>query len=321
MSEICVFAGTSEGRRLLEFLGGQDLRALACVATEYGEALVPRADNIEVSTGRLDGDAMQKLFAERGFDLVIDATHPYLQFAHENSGGAEILLVEVAEGMIPEIWRLEEGRQPALRLKTTEVKVNGRRCVRAAIDADGRQHRYVVFDTSDLTPYQAPTVVGDVPNQNLHAVDSLDMVIITPASGIFDAQAERLAAVHRELDSLRIGVFRADQIYNEFSSGTPDATAYRRFLKMLYDRGLAHGLAPRYLLLFGDCAWDNRMLTATWRTSDPNDFLLCFESEKSLNDMECYVMEDYFGLLDDGEGANLKRDRATSVSDVSPCAP
>ena len=242
--------------------------------------------------------------------LRIDATHPYLQFAHENSGGAEILLVEVAEGMTPEIWRLEEGRQPALRLKTTEVKVNGRRCVRAAIDADGRQHRYVVFDTSDLTAYQAPTVVGDIPNQNLHAVDSLDMVIITPASGIFDAQAERLAAVHRELDSLRIGVFRADQIYNEFSSGTPDATAYRRFLKMLYDRGLAHGLAPRYLLLFGDCAWDNRMLTATWRTSDPNDFLLCFESENSLNDMECYVMEDYFGLLDDGEGANLKRDKS-----------
>ena len=49
MSEICVFAGTTEGRRLLEFLAGQDLRALACVATEYGETLVPRAENIAVS--------------------------------------------------------------------------------------------------------------------------------------------------------------------------------------------------------------------------------------------------------------------------------
>ncbi|MBR3273725.1 MAG: precorrin-6A reductase [Clostridia bacterium] len=88
MSEICVFAGTSEGRRLLEFLAGQDLRALACVATEYGEALVPRADNIEVSTGRLDGDAMQKLFAERGFDLVIDATHPFATAVSENIAAA-----------------------------------------------------------------------------------------------------------------------------------------------------------------------------------------------------------------------------------------
>lgn len=88
MSEICVFAGTSEGRRLLEFLAGQGVRVLACVATEYGEALAPRADNIEVSTGRLDGDAMKALFAERRFDLVIDATHPFATAVSENIAGA-----------------------------------------------------------------------------------------------------------------------------------------------------------------------------------------------------------------------------------------
>ena len=84
MTEICVFAGTSEGRRLLEFLAGQAVRALACVATDYGEALVPHAANIEVSTGRLDGDAMRALFAERRFDLVIDATHPFATVVSEN---------------------------------------------------------------------------------------------------------------------------------------------------------------------------------------------------------------------------------------------
>lgn len=88
MSEICVFAGTSEGRRLLEFLAGQDVRVLACVATEYGEALAPRADNIEVSAGRLDGDAMKALFSERRFDLVIDATHPFATAVSENISGA-----------------------------------------------------------------------------------------------------------------------------------------------------------------------------------------------------------------------------------------
>ena len=69
MSELCVFAGTSEGRRLLEFLAGQDVGVLACVATEYGEALVPRAQNIEVSAGRLDMGGMMALFAERRFDI------------------------------------------------------------------------------------------------------------------------------------------------------------------------------------------------------------------------------------------------------------
>ena len=62
MSEICIFAGTTEGRRLLEFLAGQDVRVLACVATDYGEALIPRAENIAVSAGRLDGEAMKALF-------------------------------------------------------------------------------------------------------------------------------------------------------------------------------------------------------------------------------------------------------------------
>lgn len=88
MSELCVFAGTSEGRRLLEFLAGQDVGVLACVATEYGEALVPRAQNIDVSAGRLDGDAMKALFAERRFDTVIDATHPFATAVSKNISGA-----------------------------------------------------------------------------------------------------------------------------------------------------------------------------------------------------------------------------------------
>ena len=52
MSEICVFAGTTEGRRLLEFLAGQDVRVLACVATDYGETLIPRAENRDADSPR-----------------------------------------------------------------------------------------------------------------------------------------------------------------------------------------------------------------------------------------------------------------------------
>lgn len=83
MSEICIFAGTSEGRRLAECLVGQPVRVCACVATEYGEALIPEAENIEVRAGRLDGAGMLELFREKGFDLVIDATHPFATVASE----------------------------------------------------------------------------------------------------------------------------------------------------------------------------------------------------------------------------------------------
>ena len=171
--------------------------------------------------------------------------------------------------------------------------------------------RFVCFNPA--YDYPQPTLVGVVENQNLHALDSLDMVILVPESGKLTAEAQRLADAHAKHDGLRCAVVRADQVYNEFSSGTPDATAYRRLMKMLYDRASARAEGerslPRYLLLMGDCAFDNRMLTTAWMRRNPKDYLLCFESENSFSDTESYVMEDYFGLLDDGEGLNLTREK------------
>lgn len=149
---------------------------------------------------------------------------------------------------------------------------------------------------------------GEVKNQNLHSYKNVDMVIIVPQSGKLSEQANRLADLHRDMDSLSVVVVRADEIYNEFSSGTPDATAYRRFLKMLYDRANP-GEEPRYLLLFGDGAWDNRMNTSEWKGENPQDYLLCYESENSVSHIESFVMEDYFGLLDDTEGYNFLKER------------
>ena len=98
----------------------------------------------------------------------------------------------------------------------------------------------------------------------------------------------------------------ADELYNEFSSGTPDATAYRRYLKMFYDQAKSDADIPGYLLLFGDGAWDNRMKSADWSGYNPDDFLLCFESENSFSHVNCYVSDDFFCLLDDEETIQQK---------------
>ena len=172
---------------------------------------------------------------------------------------------------------------------------------------DASQH-FVAFSTGASFP--EPTVEGEVGNQNLHSLASLDMVIIVPSSGKLAGEAQRLANAHQQYDGLRVGVVRANQIYNEFSSGTPDPTAYRLFMKMLYDKAATENDAPRYLLLFGDCAWDNRMYSSAWSKSNPDDYLLCYESENSFSDTKSYVMEDYFGLLDDGEGSNPLREKS-----------
>jgi len=88
MCELCIFAGTTEGRQLIDFLAGQPVRVLACVATGYGGSLVPEADNIELSAGRLDETDMEVLFTARRFDLVIDATHPFATLASRSIAAA-----------------------------------------------------------------------------------------------------------------------------------------------------------------------------------------------------------------------------------------
>ena len=77
MCNICVFAGTTEGRELAEFLAGQPVQATVCVATEYGETLLPEAKNVTVLAGRIPVEDIIRMLQETRFDLVIDATHPY----------------------------------------------------------------------------------------------------------------------------------------------------------------------------------------------------------------------------------------------------
>ena len=152
-----------------------------------------------------------------------------------------------------------------------------------------------------LAKLPVPEYVYRITNQDHHADAAVDMVIIIPTSQKLLAQAERLKAYHEQHDGLTVTIVPADELYNEFSSGTPDATAYRRYMKMLYDRATTDSEKPRYLLLFGDGGWDNRMKTIDWSGYDPDDFLLCFESENSFSQVNCYVSDDFFCLLDDDE--------------------
>lgn len=158
--------------------------------------------------------------------------------------------------------------------------------------------------------FPVPEYVYNITNQDHHASGPADMVIIIPTSGKLKEQAERLKEFHTEHDGMRVVVVPADELYNEFSSGTPDANAYRRYLKMLYDRAETEADMPSYLVLFGDCVWDNRMNTSACAGLNPDDFLLCNESENSFSDTKCYVDDGFFCCLDDGEGGDpLKTDK------------
>ncbi len=152
---------------------------------------------------------------------------------------------------------------------------------------------FVAFDGSD---YYSPVFVKKVENQNLHAVKNIDYLIV--AYYKFLPQAQRLANFHRQKDDMRVFVTTPQKIYNEFSSGAQDVTAIRDFVKHIYDQSDA-GREIKYLLLFGDASYDYKN-----RLPDNTDFVPCWESVNSLNTISSIATDDYFGYLDNGEGAS-----------------
>ena len=88
MVKFCVFAGTTEGRTIVEYLCSAGAGVLACVATEYGEALLPEDKLLRVRAGRMDEGEMERMLREEKFSLVLDATHPYAREVTENIAAA-----------------------------------------------------------------------------------------------------------------------------------------------------------------------------------------------------------------------------------------
>ena len=168
-----------------------------------------------------------------------------------------------------------------------------------------------------VATFAVPEFGNNITNQNHHADKSCDMVIIIPTSQKLKAQAERLKTMHEQHDSLSVRIVPADELYNEFSSGTPEADAYRLYMKMLYDRA-EDGHLPKYLLLFGSAKWDNRMKTSACSALSPNDYLLSFQSENSCSMTKSFVDDCYFTALDDGEGKDASgSDTKTDKYDIA----
>ena len=159
---------------------------------------------------------------------------------------------------------------------------------------------FVVFENTTLVP----TGLGKISNSDYHNLPQQDYLIIT--RNIYLQQAEALAQFHRNKNGLRVAVVDYDKVCNEFSSGTNDITAMRNFVKMFYDRAAGNiAEMPRYLLLFGDGTFENKNIST--------NLLPTYQSIETFNLIDTYVADDYFGLLDDNEGANVTNTTAEKV--------
>ena len=84
MSDVIIFGGTTEGRKLAKFCGEHKIQTVVCVVSEYGEMLVPESPSVRVIRRALEKDEMEALFVAEKPSLVLDATHPYARVVTEN---------------------------------------------------------------------------------------------------------------------------------------------------------------------------------------------------------------------------------------------
>ncbi|MDE5807137.1 MAG: hypothetical protein K2H76_03405, partial [Muribaculaceae bacterium] len=151
---------------------------------------------------------------------------------------------------------------------------------------------YVAFDPKRV-PAASP-VWTKIPNQNIHAIPVPDMVIIT-YDEYLDGAA-RIAALHEQHDGMKVALLRPEDIYNEFSGGSADVTAFRKMMKMWHDRDEERQL--RYCLLMGRPHFDNRLVTPEAKALGYRPMPI-WEEPSVFTDAGSYSTDCYIAMLDD----------------------
>lgn len=175
-------------------------------------------------------------------------------------------------------------------------------------DSSSTLREYIAFSG---TGFPAPVYAGTVPNQDLHAIGTAtipDLIIVT-APGLL-AEANRLADHRRSFSGYDVEVVTTEQIYNEFSSGVQDISAIRDMAKTIYDRSTPSDPFS-YLLLFGDCSYDYKN-----KVGNNTNLVPVYESYNSLLATATYSSDDYYGFLDDNEGAWEESQSGNHLMDI-----
>lgn len=188
-----------------------------------------------------------------------------------------------------QIWRVTDG------VDICQMKTYWENDKLVWVGDNTKAEKYIAI-TPTMTGWHRPVKIGKVANQNLHALQNIDYVIICPSE--FAEVATKLAKKHEEVDALTWAVVTDQQVYNEFSSGTPDVSAYRWLMKMLYDRANNSQERPKHLLLLGNGTFDNRKIY----NNSGEAKLLTFQAYNSIKETMAYATDDYFGFMQDNAG-------------------
>jgi hypothetical protein len=148
---------------------------------------------------------------------------------------------------------------------------------------------YVAFVPNDLP---GPTFENKVNNQDLSSASTPHLLIVTYPD--WRQEADRLADHRRKTYGIDVLVVSTEEIYQEFSGGRQDVAAIRDFTRHLYRQEPGK---LKNLLLFGRGSYDYKK-----RVFNNTNFVPTYESRNSLNPLDTYSSDDFFGFLEDNEG-------------------
>ncbi len=180
------------------------------------------------------------------------------------------------------IWEITNPDEPSIQPFTFSTGTANFTCSTSTL------REFIVFNN------QIPTAefVTKITNQNLHGQPTPNLLIITHSD--FEQQAQRLADHRRSYSGLTTLVATTEEVYNEFSSGRRDVSAIRDFARHLYSQGPS---TLKSILLFGRGSYDykNRLFYNT-------NLVPVYESRNSLEPLETYSSDDFFGFMENNEG-------------------
>ncbi len=175
-----------------------------------------------------------------------------------------------------------------------------------AAKADNTLHEYTVFEAATCPK---PRFVGLVGTQNLHAERNIDYVIVSHPS--FVEQAREIARIHREKDGYTTLVTTTQTVFNEFSSGAKDPSAFRLLMKKLSDNSDSLH-KPRFLCLFGAASYDYKNILGT-----ESDFVSTLQSFGNGDEGAGDPLDDNFAYTGPGEGISPYENTRRGTLDVA----
>jgi hypothetical protein len=272
--------------------------------SSINETFTPTADNLEVKVsypaqGGNEGwlDFIQ-INARRRLQLV-GSQMAFRDINTLGKTGASYQLAGATANVL--IWDITNAQKP----KNQQFTLSGN-ALSFGANTEGVLKEYVAFDKNNIS--LKPTVVGKISNQNLHAIDNIDLLIIYHKE--FEKATQTLAE-QRKKQGLSVTLAEIGQVYNEFSSGALDPTAIRDFARHLHQRNTRF----KYMLLMGDGSFDYKRIYPLGNLQ-ASDFIPPYETDRSLHGLYAFPSDDYYALLSDNEGLNLEGDLDIAVGRI-----